>query len=194
MPHRTVHPAPLPFTSQFSPFPAYYLTYPYWHAILSRVYQAPAPICSPSRSPRFHTGHSPGRLQISYAMDSNGRLYPFSFQSLGDRSSPSRYNGAPRIPLIFLSLRTLSIATGGGTPPSPIFIEGPFPSLGSWSNIPAFPGIATPARSERFDPVKSLLSHCPRVTDQQSPIADHGPRCTPLPLLPAGSILKVIQP
>jgi hypothetical protein len=34
---RTVQSAPLPFNPQFSPFPAYYLTYPYWHAILSRV-------------------------------------------------------------------------------------------------------------------------------------------------------------
>lgn len=31
------NPAPLPFTPQFSPFPACYLTYPYRHAILSRV-------------------------------------------------------------------------------------------------------------------------------------------------------------
>jgi hypothetical protein len=35
---RTVKPRLLPFTPQFSPFPAYYLTYPYWHAMLSRVY------------------------------------------------------------------------------------------------------------------------------------------------------------
>jgi hypothetical protein len=49
---RTVQPAPLPFTPQFSPFPAYYLTYPYWHAILSRVcrslFATPAPISKPS--------------------------------------------------------------------------------------------------------------------------------------------------
>jgi hypothetical protein len=32
----------LPFNPQFSPFTAYYLTYPYWHAILSRVCHLPA--------------------------------------------------------------------------------------------------------------------------------------------------------
>ncbi|MFI5057698.1 MAG: hypothetical protein ACHQLQ_05885, partial [Candidatus Acidiferrales bacterium] len=37
LPPPTVHPVPLPFTPQFSPFPAKYLTNPYWHAILSRV-------------------------------------------------------------------------------------------------------------------------------------------------------------
>jgi hypothetical protein len=37
-----LQPRKLPFTPQFSPFTAYYLTYPYWHAILSRVCQAPA--------------------------------------------------------------------------------------------------------------------------------------------------------
>jgi hypothetical protein len=34
-----LQPPKLPFTPQFSPFTAYYLTYPYWHAILSRVYR-----------------------------------------------------------------------------------------------------------------------------------------------------------
>src|SRR6266481_9658717 len=44
---RTVQPALLPFTSQLSPFAAYYLTYPYWHAILSRVYRSSSsPKCS----------------------------------------------------------------------------------------------------------------------------------------------------
>jgi hypothetical protein len=38
LPSAPLYPAPLPFTPYFSPFTAYYLTYPYWHAILSRVY------------------------------------------------------------------------------------------------------------------------------------------------------------
>src|SRR4029077_1630795 len=37
------NPALLPFNPQFSPFPANHLTCPYWHAILSRVCQAPVP-------------------------------------------------------------------------------------------------------------------------------------------------------
>src|SRR5258708_7170232 len=45
---RTVQPALLPFTPQFSPFAAYYLTHPYWHAILSRVYRSSS---SPKRRP-----------------------------------------------------------------------------------------------------------------------------------------------
>jgi hypothetical protein len=71
----------------------------------------------PPAAPRaFHTDDWPDRLQISYAKDSNGRLYPFSFQSLVVSSSPSPSHGVLCIPFIFLSLRTLSFATGGYTP------------------------------------------------------------------------------
>jgi hypothetical protein len=44
-----LNPFPLPFTPQFTPLPAYYLTHPYWHAILSRVYRSSSwPKCRPS--------------------------------------------------------------------------------------------------------------------------------------------------
>src|SRR5260370_33609192 len=52
---RTVQPALLPFTPQFSPFAAYYLTYPYWHAILSRAYRSSS---SPKRRPCALFSHS----------------------------------------------------------------------------------------------------------------------------------------
>jgi hypothetical protein len=44
-------PPPSPFTPQFSPLPAYYLTDPYWHAILSRVCQVPSLDPVPQRHP-----------------------------------------------------------------------------------------------------------------------------------------------
>ncbi len=41
LPRKPFTPAPQPFNPQFPPFPAKYLTKSYWHAILSRVCQAP---------------------------------------------------------------------------------------------------------------------------------------------------------
>jgi hypothetical protein len=83
---RTVNPAPLPFALQFSPFHAYYLTYSYWHAILSRVCQAPAPIRAPNRTlsprPLVHSRHSTPLLSYAYALFCATALpQPLSFQS-----------------------------------------------------------------------------------------------------------------
>jgi hypothetical protein len=88
-------PSQLAFNPQFCPFPAYYLTYPYWHAILSRVCQASTPNCSScplwgsssGLSPRLSSssGHSTSFLSNAYglfcAMDA---LQPLCFQSLAD--------------------------------------------------------------------------------------------------------------
>src|SRR4029077_17088358 len=104
-------PPPLPFNPQFSPFTAYYLTYPYWHAILSRVCQAPTPNCSPGYpvASSLVTRHPPLFL------------HPFSFQSLVFPPPPSSSHGTLHIPFMFLSLPTLSVATGGYTPCLPLF-------------------------------------------------------------------------
>jgi hypothetical protein len=91
----------------------------------------------PSRSPSFRTDEWPGRLQISYPKGFNGRLYPFSFQSLIVSSSPSRSNGTPRIPFISLSLRRLFFATGGYTP-SPSLSRLPPVPISSISRRPSY--------------------------------------------------------
>jgi hypothetical protein len=93
---RTVNPAPLPFTPQFSPFPAYYLTYPYWHAILSRVYRS-------SSSPKCRPGELLYLLRVIQPL--YFRWFPHSFAQW-----------TPRNPFAFKCFRTLSIATGLYTP------------------------------------------------------------------------------
>jgi hypothetical protein len=80
--------------------------------------RAGLPPFPPSPAPRAsHSDDCRDRLQISYAQNSNGRLYPFSFQSLALPSSLSSSNGKLRIPLIFLPLRTCSSQRTGIPPP-----------------------------------------------------------------------------
>jgi hypothetical protein len=85
---------------------------------------------------RFHIGERPDCSLTSYPKDSNGRLYPFSFQSLVIPSSPSSSNRTLRIPFISLSLRALSLATGGYTP-SLHFSRPPLDSISSISRRPS---------------------------------------------------------
>ena len=61
------------------------------------------------------------RLVASTALSYSTALrQPFSFQSVTSSSSPSSSNSAPSISLIFIALRTISVATGGYThPPAP---------------------------------------------------------------------------
>jgi hypothetical protein len=113
---RTVQLLLLPFNPQFSPFTVNRLTNPYRHAILSRVCQAPAPTRSPKPPSRYHIESRSGGLQSSYPKNSNGPLYPFSFQYFLRPSFPSWLDGKPLILFPFIPLQTLSLSTGGYTP------------------------------------------------------------------------------
>ena len=122
-----LQPQESPFNTLIQPFPEYLLGYRHPHATIPRVTsnhprhsRRPSAVWSLIRSLRFHTDDWPDRLQISYAMDPNGRVYPLSFQSLIHPSSPSSSHGTLRIPFVVLPLRTSSFTTGGYTPLLPL--------------------------------------------------------------------------
>ena len=70
---RTVQPALLPSTAQFSLFPAYYLIYPYRHAILSRVSRI-----RPSPKRRLCIPNEPSARRLCGSFTSSNSLLPIA--------------------------------------------------------------------------------------------------------------------
>ena len=113
---RTVQPALLPFTPQFSPFPAYYLTNPYWHAILSRVYRSSS---LPSRRP---CGKWLFCLQSSYSNDSDrsdGHFVCLFFSIACETLLPVMLQRNAIYPLYFLVFADYFLRNRGVHPPPP---------------------------------------------------------------------------